>query len=321
LKEAETRAAQDREHAERMMTLSQMQHQQKAFGGLDVLLPKAKEFLGVLGMEPGELVQRLFAPEQAPNNGGGGSAWAEAIPRVLSSIAEMGKVALDAQAASRLPPRGMGGAPQQMNMAQPNMAGIPSMPQMGAMPGMPGMPGFSLPPGAKMSPVPGYPGMMAVEMPANTPGIPGGLPAVAAQPEELQLTPQSEQFDFGENSGVEPTSGGDQAEPQKEEVEPEPAEAPSTLQMATEAGLNMATQRRVRKALRVLVRQLGGKKEDAWQGLIASAISNEIGIYHYVKAVTIRAALLEAGAEEELAQRVMDAMRASGMIPSDVEYE
>jgi len=123
-------------------------------------------------------------------------------------------------------------------------------------------------------------------------------------------------FDFGE--------GTDEDVEQEVEAEPEPEpepEPPSTMQTATEAGLSMPTQKRARKALRTLVRKLGGTKAEDWFGLIANAIQNEIGIYHYVKAVTVRAALIEAGANQEFADRVMDAMRESGMIPSDVEYE
>ena len=55
----------------------------------------------------------------------------------------------------------------------------------------------------------------------------------------------------------------------------------------------MQTQRKARKALRALVRKISTTKEEDWFGVIASAIQNEIGIYHYVKAVTVKAALLD----------------------------
>ena len=158
--------------------------------------------------------------------------------------------------------------------------------------------------------------MMAVQMPAGTSLVPAGAP----QPQSTLLEDviYNEPFPETEEGVAEETEDQQVTEePEAPVVEPEKM----TIQSATEAGLTMATQKRARKAVRTLVRTLTGTKETEWQGLIATAISNEIGIYHYVKAVTIRAALLEGGADEELAQRVMAAMRESGMIPSDVEYE
>jgi len=188
---------------------------------------------------------------------------------------------------------------------------------------MPQMPQpFNLPPGAQMSPVPGYPGMMAVTMPQGAgPNalVPASGNALSQQPVEDEQPDMG--FDFGEG-----TPDEDQVDDPEQQAEPEPEpepepEAPSIMQVATEAGLSMPTQKRARKALRVLVRKLSGTKQEDWFGHIANAIQNEIGIYHYVKAVTVRAALLEGGANDELAVRVMDAMRESGMIPADVEYE
>jgi hypothetical protein len=215
----------------------------------------------------------------------------------------MGKVAIEAQAASKMPPR------QMMNQMGP-MQGVPQMPPMPQQP-------FTIPAGAQMMPVAGMPGMMAVQMPAGTSLVPAGAPQ--PQSNALEDVIYNEPFpETTEEGGAEESE-----EPQVTEEPEAPAVEPEkmTIQSATEAGLTMATQKRARKAVRTLVRKLTGTKETEWQGLIATAISNEIGIYHYVKAVTIRAALLEGGADEELAQRVMAAMRESGMIPSDVEYE
>lgn len=313
LKDVELQSQKDREHAERMMQLTQMQYQQKAFGGLGELIPKAKEWLGDLGLEPADIIQRVFSPEpQGGGGGGGGGGWADAIPKVLGSLAEMGKVAIEAQAASKIPPRAQQQIPQQPMMMPPGIPGMPQMPQP-----------FNLPPGAQMAPVPGYPGMMAVTLPQGAgPNalVPAGANALAAQDQQPAEDEQPDMnFDFGEG-----TPDEEQVEEPEQQAEPEPEpepEAPSIMQVATEAGLSMPTQKRARKALRVLVRKLSGTKQEDWFGHIANAIQNEIGIYHYVKAVTVRAALLEGGANDDLAVRVMDAMRESGMIPADVEYE
>ena len=307
LKDVELQSQKDREHAERMMQLTQMQYQQKAFGGLGELIPKAKEWLSDLGLEPADIIQRVFSPEPSGGGGNSGGGWADAIPKVLGSLAEMGKVAIEAQAASKMPPRQM-----QSQMQNPMMGQMQGVPQMPPMPQQP----FTIPAGAQMMPVAGMPGMMAVQMPAGTSMVPAGTPQQSGLLEDVIYNEP-----FPEASAEE---APEETEEQQVTEEPEaPAVEPEkmTIQSATEAGLTMATQKRARKAIRTLVRKLTGTKETEWQGLIATAISNEIGIYHYVKAVTIRAALLEGGADEELAQRVMAAMRESGMIPSDVEYE
>lgn len=307
LKDVELQSQKDREHAERMMQLTQMQYQQKAFGGLGELIPKAKEWLSDLGLEPADIIQRVFTPESSGGGGGGSGGWADAIPKVLGSLAEMGKVAIEAQAASKMPPRQM-----QSQMQNPMMGQMQGVPQMPPMPQQP----FTIPAGAQMMPVAGMPGMMAVQMPAGTSMVPAGTPQQGGLLEDViynEPFPEASAEEASEETEEQQVT----EEPEAPVVEPEKM----TIQSATEAGLTMATQKRARKAIRTLVRKLTGTKETEWQGLIATAISNEIGIYHYVKAVTIRAALLEGGADEELAQRVMAAMRESGMIPSDVEYE
>jgi hypothetical protein len=112
-------------------------------------------------------------------------------------------------------------------------------------------------------------------------------------------------------------------EPEVEEAPPErvPTQAERMTEAATDAGLALGTQKKARKALRALTRKLATADESDWQGHIATAISQEFSIYHYVKAVTVKAALLEAGADEALSERVIIAMQSSGMVPDDVPYE
>lgn len=55
--------------------------------------------------------------------------------------------------------------------------------------------------------------------------------------------------------------------------------------------------------------------------LIAVAIQNELSIYHYVRAVSVKSALREAGATEELSNKVIEAMRRSPIVPPDMPYE
>lgn len=329
IKEAELKAQQDREHAERMMQLTQQQYQTRAFGGLGELLPKAKELLSSVGIEPTDILQRILAPE-APA-GASGSSWADAIPKVLSSLAEIGKVAVDA---SRPPP----GAAAPMQPQRPAV-------QMPTLPGM--MPMGAFPPGAVQ--VPGAPpGYMAVALPPGTtfPGVPA--PQVAAPaavptpvPAPVQAATQNDvtsvagstptralpepgipaTLDFGEAASpeallAEGEETGSVAEPAVQEEAP-----PDTTELAKNAGLTPSTIKTSRKAIRTLVRKLQGTKPDTWFGVIASALQAEMSIYHYVKAVTVREALIEGGATEDLTNRVIDAMKESSLIPPDVNYE
>lgn len=98
-------------------------------------------------------------------------------------------------------------------------------------------------------------------------------------------------------------------------------EAKSLSEVAAEKGLNLKAQKAARVALRTLVRDLGNSSEEKWEQIIAMAIQNELAIYHYVRAVSVRSALREAGAPEELGARIVEAMRRSPLVPSDLPYE
>ena len=92
-------------------------------------------------------------------------------------------------------------------------------------------------------------------------------------------------------------------------------------EVASEKGLNLKAQKAARVAIRSLVRSLGNTTEDKWEQLIGSAIQNELAIYHYVRAVSVKSALVEGGASEELAGRIIESMRKSTIVPSDIPYE
>lgn len=102
---------------------------------------------------------------------------------------------------------------------------------------------------------------------------------------------------------------------------PQEAASRSLSEVATEKGLQLKAQKAARVALRNLVRDLGNSAEDKWEQLIALAIQNEMAIFHYVRAVSVKSALREGGATEELANRVIEAMRKSPLVPSDMPYE
>ena len=100
---------------------------------------------------------------------------------------------------------------------------------------------------------------------------------------------------------------------------PEPPKK-SLSEIAAEAGLQLKGQKAARVALRTLVRQLASEPEEKWEELIAMALTAEFTIYHYIRAITVRAAMLEAGAPPDLVTRVIESMRQSSMVPSDLPY-
>jgi hypothetical protein len=176
------------------------------------------------------------------------------------------------------------------------------------------------------------PGMMPGMMPMGVPmpGMPG-VPNLAQTGPKALGTSQilegepSEIMAGSEEYAAQPDDQGEampapeaEQEAQQERV---PTQAERMTEAATDAGLSLQTQKKARKALRALTRKLATADENDWQGHIATSISQEFSIYHYVKAVTVKAALLEAGADEALALRVINAMQSSGMVPDDVPYE
>ena len=94
----------------------------------------------------------------------------------------------------------------------------------------------------------------------------------------------------------------------------------STSERASAAGMNLKSIKAARVGLRALVKKVSAAEEERWEELIGTAIMSEVSIFHYVKATTVRDAMLEAGADEELTKRVSAAMRASSIVPSDLPY-
>jgi len=129
MRELEIRKAQDREHSERMMILSRQELANNAMGGITELLPKATGFLASMGMEPADMVQRLFAPPQEEKSG-----WAEAVPQLLGVAGEVAKAALIAKAGAGAGP-GMPGMPPGLPQLPPGVTPEMVQEQMKAMTG------------------------------------------------------------------------------------------------------------------------------------------------------------------------------------------
>jgi hypothetical protein len=97
MKDAETSAQRDREHAERMMQLSKIEMENKANAGGMNILGSAAGMLKQFGIEPNEILPRLFTPEE---KGGG---WLDALPSVLGAAAEVAKANMRSKAPPQIP--------------------------------------------------------------------------------------------------------------------------------------------------------------------------------------------------------------------------
>ena len=255
VKEMELSRERDREHAERMLSMSRIQGEQEGLTGLTSLLPKATSFLRELGLEPMDLVGRMLAPPMAAESSSG---WLDNLPKVMGVASEILKSGM-----GRNP--GRKGGPQQ-GLLPPDYAQQQAMLQQ----------------------------MQYDQMQQRAAG-------------DFHPTPE-EAPGAGPAQGPAPT------------MTPVPPEGPSTMKVALDAGLGMKAQRNARKALRGLVRKLVAAGEEQWVELITQAIVSEVSIYHYIKAVTVKKAVMEAGADHAFAVKIIAAMRESGMVPEDVPY-
>jgi len=265
MKDAETSAQRDREHAERMMQLSKIEMENKANAGGMNILGSAAGMLEQFGIKPSEILPRLFTPEE---KGGG---WLDVLPGLLGAAAEVAKANMQGKAPPQIPTQ-----------------------QQAALP----PPGFQNP--ATMGPGP-FRGRQRGPMFG---AAPGGPDPMLAELDEMEFESLAE-----------------------EEPEPDPpptenqAQATEMATIAADAGVPLKAQKSARVELRRLVRVLAGSPAEEWQSHILTALQNELSIYHYVKAVTVTAALLEAGAEPGLADAITAEMRASPVVPADLPYD
>lgn len=156
--------------------------------------------------------------------------------------------------------------------------------------GMPQLTGYApgMPPGMPY----GYP-QAAPPMPMQAPGYP--------MPQQAVAPPMAD--------------AGEDDEDDDEDDEDDDGDADE------KPSLNVAAQNTARLALRSLVGKLGKTPEAEWEGAIATAIASEPLIYHWIQGVGVKRALADGGANPRLAARIITALRASSLVPSDLRYE
>ncbi len=59
-------------------------------------------------------------------------------------------------------------------------------------------------------------------------------------------------------------------------------------------------------------------EEGTWEEIITTGLMSEPAIIDYVSVASIRRALMECGADAQFAQRMIDALNRSGLVPDSI---
>jgi hypothetical protein len=103
-----------------------------------------------------------------------------------------------------------------------------------------------------------------------------------------------------------------------QQIEQQAAPVVEAAPVTPDIDLPLNVQKKARMAIRDLVRKYRSTPDSEWTEATMQAIGNELSIYHYCQAVSVRYALNEAGAEEALSARVIDLLRENPLVPSDL---
>lgn len=288
LREMESAQQRDREHQERMLQLQRHAGGEGGGGGLGGLLES-------LGLEAPEILEKIFGGSKG---GEEDSGWLSAVTKAIGPLAEFGKAALTAKAEQQRQIAAMSKRPRLPAGPMAQLIQTPEGPRMVMMPGA--------------SPAP-------VNIPLAHEAVETEVPPVQAKPAAPK---QGKPFEAKaqEKSPAPKVEAASESKVTKSEEPVAPVTQTDLMTRARKAGMSLLDQKKARKALRQLAGKLETTDEADWLGILTEAVTSEISIYHYIKAVTVEAALTEATQNEELKARVIAAMRNSGMVPEDVPY-
>ena len=305
LREMELGKERDREHAERMLQLTKSQGNGGIGGIIETLgLDAATALRGVLGLNKGE-----DDDEEGEDKAG----WAQHLPLILSGLAAFGTTMAAARKGGDAAPAGPAQQPNQVMVQTPQgprMISTDALAQLRAQQAAQQAAQQTVaqqgPAPRLRRPIPSLPTEPSV--PAVVAEAPTAPPVEDSIPSMLIAPP------------IEPEA----------EVEPEP-ETPmtpeyraaldvDTMKRAKAAKITLPKQKAARKAVRELGDKLGKADEGEWMALVTEALMKEPSIYSYLEAVSIYAALAEAKIEPALAERIVKALRESGMIPETLPF-
>ena len=268
MRELEVQQQKDREHAERMVSLSRQELQTKSMGGLGEMLPMATGFLTKMGLEPADVISKIFAPEPEPT-----SAWSDTLPKLLGAGADIAKAALSGGAGMPVSP--IHAAPQ----ALPQLENYDQFDEMDYREELQRMK---------------QPAYAAPEQPF-VPEQPSEMPR------EYQPPPEGGVVSFKDTKLVQDTP------PQNEPL-------PQTI------NLSMSDQREARNGMATLVRNLHASPQGEWEGMITQSLMATPVIYEYSQAVSVKAAIEETGADPTLTVNILNALKASPLVPNTTNF-
>jgi len=300
LREMDIQKDRDREHAERMMQLQQAQlavQAKAAGGGLKDTIKEVSTMLQSVGVEPMDLVQKLLSRNDDGGHSGPGEGWTDLIGKVAGVAGEVVKEQIKTKRVTAMAEAGIQPQPQ----FQPGA--FPMVPQ-----------GYygQQPQPQQMPQVP--PGYMLVQGP-------NGQPIMVPARQMQQMGYPQQGFPRAEEPEDEDDDDDDDGDDEDDDGEDDEDEEDEAEETAAVTALNPAAQKAARTALRTLVVKLGKAPESEWEGLIAATIATEPSVYHYAQIVSIKKALPEAGANPKLTARIVVALKASSLVPSDLRYE
>jgi len=99
-----------------------------------------------------------------------------------------------------------------------------------------------------------------------------------------------------------------------------PPQQEDKVNQAAHAGMTLGEQRDARNAMSDLVQALHGSDQSQWQELITKGIMAEPLIFTYIQAITVREAIRETGADSTLTENIVNALKESSLVPSDLNY-
>ena len=293
IKEMEAQAQRDREHAERMVSMQRLELEAKTNVANSDPLANTMKLFSQFGIPPEEIFPRVFGfggkDKDGEDDEDKAPGWAAALPAAMGMVGELAKAMATRGGQPQMAPR-----PQYVAQQAP-----PPPPQRQAVP------------------------FVAPQQAAQRPSRPRAIPAppVEVAPSQ-QRAPVAVPVESFEDPEAAPEGSVIRMVPPSSMEEPAPPSAPaaSLSDIAAAAGLNLKAQKAARTGLRSLIKKVGAAEEEKWEELIGAAVMQEPNIFHYIKAVTVKAAMIENGADEALAARVMAAMRASAIVPEDLPY-
>jgi hypothetical protein len=280
LKEMEMSKERDREHAERMIQMTKPAG--NGFGGLGEML----------GMETPELLGKIFG------SGDSGSSWSDAIPKVLGSVAELSKAALSGKTAPKKKKPLSGQMVQVMTPQGPQMIPIENARKMGLLPQESNLPA---------------PRAQTEQNPITDAEVQAMMAQLdeeeGATKDEVRKQPLSREQQimraFGKEGAVSDYDAAGHV---------------NIAQMCTEANIKLIEQKKARRDVRKLVNKMRVQSEDEWPDLVLGALMDNADVYKYINALCVYTALREAGADKELSDKIVAALKANEIVPDGLRY-